>query len=342
MQRLIITGGAGFIGSQFVRLAIEKKAQVLIIDSLSYAGDLKNLEEVSSLENFRFQQLDIREPEALVSCVKDFAPTAVINFAAESHVDNSISGPRVFIETNVLGTLNLLEACRSFYQTLTNEEKTKFRYLQVSTDEVFGELSEDGLFDETTAYDPHSPYSASKAGADHLVKAWHRTYGLPTIITNCSNNYGPRQYPEKLIPYMIQQALAGKTLPVYGNGLNVRDWIHVEDHSHGVWLALTKAEPGRNYGFGGNAERTNIGVVENICSILDKLRPRESGSYKEQIGFVTDRPGHDWRYAIDSRRAEKELGFQRKHTSFENGLLQTIQWYLDNTKWVEHILSKRR
>jgi dTDP-glucose 4,6-dehydratase len=336
MNKILITGGAGFIGSEFVRLALKNKAEVLVVDALTYAGDLKNLEGLDYL----FARQDLRDTEGVMKCVREFAPDAVVNFAAESHVDNSITGPRVFVDTNIVGTLNLLEASRAHFQSLSPEKQSRFRFLQISTDEVFGDLGETGQFSETTPYKPHSPYSASKAGADHLVKAWHRTFKLPTLITNCSNNYGPRQFPEKLIPHMILQAMAGRPLPVYGNGKNVRDWIHVEDHCAGVWLALTKAPVGSNYGFGGNAERTNIAVVEAICAILDKLKPRAQGSFKELISFVTDRPGHDWRYSIDSRLAEKELGFTRKYTSFETGLEQTVSWYLDNFSWARHMLDK--
>jgi dTDP-glucose 4,6-dehydratase len=336
MKKILITGGAGFIGSEFVRLAISKRCEVLVVDALTYAGDLQNLAGL----DYRFARQDLRDADGVIKCVRDFAPEAVVNFAAESHVDNSISGPRVFVDTNIVGTLNLLEASRAYFQSMTEAGKSTFRFLQISTDEVFGDLGETGQFSETTPYKPHSPYSASKAGADHLVKAWHRTFKLPTLITNCSNNYGPRQFPEKLIPHMILQALAGNPLPVYGTGLNVRDWIHVEDHCAGVWLALKQAPLGSNYGFGGNAERTNIAVVETICRILDKVKPRARGSYTEQISFVTDRPGHDWRYSIDSRLAEKDLGFKRRYSSFEEGLAQTVQWYLENLSWTQHMLNK--
>ena len=342
MKKVLITGGAGFIGSHFVDLALENNCQVLVVDKLSYAGTRLNLKSAFATGRCELIQKDICEYEQMVSVIQSFGPNFVVNFAAESHVDNSITGPREFIQTNIVGTFSLLEASRNYFKSLGPSEASGFRYLQISTDEVFGDLGEEGFFTETTAYNPHSPYSASKASSDHLVRAWRRTYGLPTLVTNCSNNYGPRQYPEKLIPHIIQCALSGKQLPVYGDGKNVRDWIHVKDHCYGVWLALTKAEPGSTYCFGGRAEMKNIDVVKLICEILDKESPRTTGSYNEQIHFVKDRPGHDWRYAIDDSLAEKNLSFQRKFKDFESGLRDTVLWYLSNKDWVEEILHKKK
>lgn len=342
MKKVLITGGAGFIGSHFVDLAIENDCQVLVVDKLSYAGTRLNLKSAFATGRCELVQKDICDYEEMVSVIHSFEPNFIVNFAAESHVDNSITGPKEFIQTNIVGTFSLLEASRKYFKSLGSSDASSFRYLQISTDEVFGDLGEEGYFTETTAYNPHSPYSASKASSDHLVRAWRRTYGLPTLVTNCSNNYGPRQYPEKLIPHIIQCALSGKQLPVYGDGKNVRDWIHVKDHCYGVWLALTKGQPGSTYCFGGRAEMKNIDVVKLICRILDEASPRSTGSYNEQIHFVKDRPGHDWRYAIDDSLAEKNLSFQRKFKDFESGLRDTVLWYLSNKDWVEGILHKKQ
>lgn len=321
-MKIIITGGAGFIGSHFVDLAVERDHTVLVLDSLTYAGDLKNLEK--SIRKIDLIQGDICDSNTVNALFKVFKPDALVNFAAESHVDNSISSPGAFIETNINGTFNLLKHAGEYHKT-----NKYFNFLQVSTDEVYGSLNlDDPKFTEFTPYDPRSPYSASKAAADQLVKAWYHTYGLPTIITNCSNNYGPRQNPEKLIPNMITKALMLKELPVYGDGLNIRDWIHVEDHVNGILLALEKGAPGETYLIGGNAERDNLTVVNHICNILNKQAPNEH-DYKDQIVFVKDRAGHDFRYAINDSKIRHSLGFKRKYNSFEDGLTQTVKWYVD-------------
>lgn len=328
-RSLLVTGGAGFIGSQFVRVALEQGYDVINLDALTYAGHLANVEDIKN-PGHRFVKGDIRDTSLVTQLLNEFRPTGIIHFAAESHVDNSILGPQVFLETNVMGTFSLLQASRDFVKG----GATAFRFLHVSTDEVFGELGPTGKFSETTSYSPNSPYSASKAASDHIVRAWHHTYGLDTIITNCSNNYGPRQFPEKLIPRMILNAIAGKSLPVYGKGENIRDWIHVEDHARGVLAAFEKGRAGETYCLGGNSERKNIDVVKAICAALDKAKPRADGkSYQEQIEFVTDRLGHDFRYAIDDTKAQRELGFQRKFKVFEEGLEATISWYLQSSAW---------
>lgn len=341
MAKLIITGGAGFIGSCFVREAVARGDDVFVIDALTYAGHEENLTNVR--DKIQLVIGDICDGNLVAQTINEFAPDVVINFAAESHVDNSIEEPADFIQTNIVGTYTLLEATRSYWNGLKNEaKKSSFRFLQISTDEVYGSLGDTGKFSESTSYSPNSPYSASKAAADHLVNAWHHTYGLPTIITNCSNNYGPRQHPEKLIPTMILSALDGKKLPVYGDGKNVRDWIHVEDHCTGVYLALTKGNPGETYVFGGHAEMQNIDVVTSICEMLDALKPKKDGkSYKEQISFVKDRLGHDRRYAIDDSKAKSKLGFTRNH-DFASGLRATVEWYLDNQDWRKVVLEKRQ
>lgn len=339
-MKILMTGGAGFIGSAFVREALRDQHQVTILDALTYAGHMENIEDIVSKPSCQFVRGDIRDQALVESLLAHEKFDALVNFAAESHVDNSISGPKAFLETNILGTYSLLEATRSYLQKSDEASKRRFRFVQVSTDEVYGTLGNEGCFTEESQYRPNSPYSASKAAADHISRAWFHTYKVPTITTNCSNNYGPRQFPEKLIPVMIQNALGGKKLPVYGNGENIRDWIHVEDHSRGVLLALTKGTPGETYCFGGNSERTNLQVVESICKILSEKFPK-SGGYRDLISFVTDRPGHDWRYAIDDHKAQKELGFRRKFANFEDGLAETIQWYLNNQTWVRKVLSKR-
>jgi dTDP-glucose 4,6-dehydratase len=339
---LLVTGAAGFIGSAFVRIALEAGYQITILDALTYAGHKENLKGVLQEGLCDFIHGDIGDRLLLEKLFADRSLTGVINFAAESHVDNSITGPRVFAETNIMGTLNLLECARQHWLTQP-ERKSNCRFLHVSTDEVFGSLGVLGKFSESTAYAPNSPYSASKAASDHLVRAWHHTYGLNTVTTNCSNNYGPRQFPEKLIPVMIRNALSGKPLPVYGKGQNIRDWIHVEDHSRGVLLAFEKGKAGGTYCFGGSSERTNLEVVKALCKTLNELKPRPDGvGYENLISFVTDRLGHDFRYAIDDTLAVHELGFQRKFKNFEAGLEQTIQWYLENSAWTEAVLKKTR
>lgn len=321
---LLITGGAGFIGSAFTTLAVEKGYHALILDSLTYAGSRDNLIHLPETA-YTLIEGDIRNALLVNELLQTHQPASLIHFAAESHVDNSITGPGAFIDTNITGTYTLLEAARAYAAT-----KDGFRFLHISTDEVYGSLGAEGYFDETTPYAPNSPYSASKAASDHLARAWHHTYGLKVITTHCSNNYGPRQHAEKLIPHMIRCALALKPLPIYGDGRNIRDWIHVDDHCHGLWLALQRGTPGEVYNFGGRAEMTNLALVTLLCELLDELRPRpDKTSYKALITFVTDRPGHDRRYAIDDTKAEKELGFTRHH-HFTSGLRETVEWYLDN------------
>lgn len=341
MRSILITGGAGFIGSNFVDMMLEKGDRVVVLDLMTYAGHKENLER--AWNRIKFVQGDIADIALVSQLLVENKITHVVNFAAESHVDRSISEPGSFVRSNVLGVYSLLQASCEYWSKLPTVEKEDFRFLQVSTDEVFGELGEEGKFSETTPYAPNSPYSASKAGGDHLVRAWRHTFGLPTLITNCSNNYGPRQFPEKLIPYIITCALAEKPLPVYGSGQNVRDWIHVEDHCAGIALALEKGRPGATYCFGGNAERRNIDVVKAICDALDEKKPRSSGkSYEELISFVDDRKGHDWRYAIDDSKAQRELGFKRRYESFESGLAATINWYVENRPWIDAVKASKK
>ncbi|MBI4604185.1 MAG: dTDP-glucose 4,6-dehydratase [Planctomycetes bacterium] len=348
METLIVTGGAGFIGSNLVRLALARtRARVVVIDALTYAGNLASLEDVSEDPRFAFVRADIADRRAMEEAFREWSPAVVTNLAAESHVDRSIDGPAAFIHTNFVGTFELLEAARRHWSALDAAGRSRFRFLQVSTDEVYGSLGETGLFTETTPYAPRSPYSASKAGADHLVSAYHHTYGLPALITNCSNNYGPCQFPEKLIPLTVLNALEGKPLPIYGDGSNVRDWLHVEDHCAGILLALEKGRPGEKYNLGGGSERTNLQVVDAICAALERLFPaarnpalaaKGSGSYAALKAFVQDRPGHDRRYAIDASKARAELGWRPAHT-FETGLEGTVRWYLEHRGWCEDVQS---
>ncbi len=335
-MKILVTGGAGFIGSAVVRLAVVRGHQVINLDALTYAGRLENVAEVADSPNYTFEQADIRDRAALTRIFETHNPDAVMHLAAESHVDRSIDGPGDFIETNITGTYNMLEAARA--QWVANGRPEAFRFHHISTDEVYGSLGDEGLFTEDTPYDPRSPYSASKASSDHLVRAWFHTYGLPVVLTNCSNNYGPYHFPEKLIPKVILNALHGKELPIYGQGLNVRDWLFVEDHADALLLAVEKGTPGRSYNVGGHNERRNIDLVHAICDILDAKRPRDSGSYRDQIAFVTDRPGHDARYAIDPERIMTELGWKPSVT-VEQGLEKTVQWYLDNPEWWEPLLE---
>lgn len=329
----LVTGAAGFIGSTFAELAIAQGKRVIALDALTYSGHRENLAHLEGSPLFEFIHGDICDGAVVEEVLRQHRPDAVVNFAAESHVDRSIDSPSSFIETNIRGVFVLLNASLNYWRSLVGERHERFRYLQISTDEVFGSLGAHGKFSETTPLAPNSPYSASKASADLLTRAWHHTYGLPTLTTNCSNNYGPRQFPEKLIPHMIFCALEGKPLPVYGDGANIRDWIHVEDHAHGVLLALERGKPGGSYCFGGNAEKSNIEVVKAICSALDRLHPRSSGMpYENLIHFVKDRPGHDRRYAIDDHLAARELGFKRKYT-FDQGLAATVNWYLAHESW---------
>lgn len=339
-KSLLVTGGAGFIGSNFVRQMVELGHKVTLLDALTYAGHRENLENMKGSGSYELQVGNIGNGPLVLELLRRNEIDYLVNFAAESHVDRSISEPSAFIETNISGTFTLLNSALAYWQTLEGSKKENFRYLQISTDEVYGSLGATGKFSETTSYAPNSPYSASKAAGDHLVRAWFHTYGLPVLTTNCSNNYGPYQYPEKLIPYMIHCALTGQPLPVYGDGGNVRDWIHVLDHCQGIWLALQKGRIGETYCFGGNAERNNLDVVRTICRKLDELRPREDGkSHESGIAFVTDRLGHDRRYAIDDTRAIQELGFTRRF-NFEEGLADTIRWYLDHQTWCNSVLGK--
>ncbi|MEO1660840.1 MAG: dTDP-glucose 4,6-dehydratase [Pseudomonadota bacterium] len=331
-MKIVVTGGAGFIGSSLCRYLVSSfDAEVVVIDKLTYAASESSLLSVSSKPNFKLLKLDICDGPLMEEVIKAEQPDMIIHLAAESHVDRSITGSRAFVETNVLGTYNLLEGARSYWNTLSDQKKDEFRFLHVSTDEVYGSLGTEGLFTETTAYDPSSPYSASKAASDHLVVAWHRTYGFPALISNCSNNYGPYQFPEKLIPLMILNALEGKTLPVYGDGSNVRDWLYVDDHARALFLIAQKGRLGEKYNVGGNNERTNLQVVQSICTICDQFLPREE-SRSSLISYVTDRPGHDQRYAIDAEKLISELGWQPRE-NFETGLEKTVRWYIDNSDW---------
>ena len=341
MPHILVTGGAGFIGANFVLdwLSDPQADGVVNVDKLTYAANLKTLAPLESDERHVFSHTDICDREALDQLLAKHTPRAVVHFAAESHVDRSIHGPADFIQTNIVGTFTLLEAVRAYWSALEGEARETFRFLHVSTDEVFGSLgASDPQFSEVTAYAPNSPYSASKAASDHLVRAYHHTYGLPVVTTNCSNNYGPYHFPEKLIPLVISNALAGKPLPIYGDGQNVRDWLYVRDHCAAIRTVLASGRLGETYNVGGWNEKTNLEVVHTICDLLDELKPRTPGSYREQITFVKDRPGHDRRYAIDARKLESELGWRPKET-FETGLRKTVQWYLDNQAWVQDVTS---
>lgn len=343
MKRILITGGAGFIGSAVVRHIIATtEDQVRVIDKLSYAGNLSSLEPVADKPRFSFARVDICDRQAVDAEIADFRPQLIMHLAAESHVDRSIDGPIAFVETNIIGTYMMLEAARHYWLTLAADEKSDFRFHHISTDEVFGDLeSETEFFTETTPYAPSSPYSATKASSDHLVRAWHRTYGLPVIVTNCSNNYGPYHFPEKLIPLMIINALAGKPLPVYGDGAQIRDWLYVDDHAVALYRVVTAGKPGETYNIGGHNERRNLDVVNTICDLLNELaaeKPAGVNDFHELITFVADRPGHDRRYAIDASKIERELGWHPQET-FETGMRKTVSWFLANPQWWQNILD---
>ena len=337
---LLVTGGAGFIGSALIRqLITETDFTVINIDKLTYAGNLESLTEIDASPNYYFEQADICDAEAMDRIFTQYKPSAMMHLAAESHVDRSIDGPADFVQTNVVGTYILLEAARKYWKSLSADDAGKFRFHHISTDEVYGTLGETGLFTETTPYQPNSPYSATKAGSDHLVRAWHHTYGLPVLMTNCSNNYGPYQFPEKLIPVVINNALAGKPLPIYGKGENIRDWLYVDDHARALRLVLAEGKLCESYNVGGFNEHTNLEVVQLICQILDELLPDSPHRpHKNLIEFVTDRPGHDARYAIDASKIERELGWKPQET-FATGLRKTVQWYLDNRQWCENVMD---
>jgi len=339
-KRILVTGGAGFIGSAVVRLAIrETDHQVVVVDKLTYAGNMDSLAPVSNDPRYAFERADIADATKMRELFERYRPDAVMHLAAESHVDRSIDGPGEFIQTNVVGTFTLLQAALGYWQTLPGAERDAFRFHHISTDEVFGSLGEEGLFCETTAYDPRSPYSASKAASDHLVRAWHHTYGLPVVVTNCSNNYGPYHFPEKLIPLIIINALEGLKLPVYGQGANVRDWLFVDDHARALLTVVTQGAVGESYCVGGRCEKANIEVVRTICALMDELAPSAKiGPRENLITYVADRPGHDMRYAIDASRIATDLGWEPRET-FESGLRKTVEWYLANRTWWERIRS---
>lgn len=342
-MKILVTGGAGFIGSAVVRHIVQDTDNtVLNVDKLTYAGNLESLATVAGNSRYQFSQTDICDRAALDQLFETFQPDAVMHLAAESHVDRSITGPAAFIETNIIGTYQLLEAARHYWNGLAEDKKAEFRFHHISTDEVYGDLEgTEDLFLETTPYAPSSPYSASKASSDHLVRAWHRTYGLPVVLTNCSNNYGPYHFPEKLIPLVILNALAGKPLPVYGNGAQIRDWLYVEDHARALYKVVTEAEVGETYNIGGHNEQQNIDVVKAICNLLEALAPNKPegiANYQDLITYVKDRPGHDLRYAIDASKIKKDLGWVPVET-FESGLRKTVEWYLENQEWVKHVQS---
>jgi dTDP-glucose 4,6-dehydratase len=348
---VIVTGGAGFIGCNFVRLALARREwRVVVVDALTYAGHLANLADIAAHPRYTFVRADIADGAAMAGLLAAEQPRAVVNLAAETHVDRSIDGPRAFVRTNVLGTFELLEAARQYWDGLSGEARERFRLLHVSTDEVYGSLGAAGLFAEDTPYAPNSPYSATKAGADHLVRSYCTTYGLPTLVTNCSNNYGPYQFPEKLLPLMVLSAVGGRDLPVYGDGGNVRDWIYVEDHCAGLLRVLETGRPGESYNVGSSSERTNLQVVEGICSALESLRPAAANaqlrargltSYKSLMRFVADRPGHDRRYAIDATKCRRELGWRPEH-DFDAALEKTVRWYLEHESWCEAVAREYR
>ena len=338
-MKVLVTGGAGFIGSAMIRYLLSNTDHIVInVDKLTYAGQLSSLERVSSSSRYHFEKIDITDNKKISQVFNNYKPDVVIHFAAESHVDRSIDKPSAFIDTNIMGTYVLLEESRKLYLGLNADKKNKFKFHHISTDEVYGSLTDKGYFTEESPYRPNSPYSASKASSDHLVRAWNETYGLPVITTNCSNNYGPYQFPEKLIPTLILNAIAGKKLPIYGDGENVRDWLHVEDHVEAILRVLSDGVVGNVYNIGGNAEKTNLEVANAVCASLDNAKPKKAGSYREQITFVEDRPGHDRRYAIDFTKIKTELGWKPK-MSFEAGIDRTVKWYLDNINWCDQVIA---
>lgn len=339
-KTLIITGGAGFIGSALIRRLITQSDYLIInVDKLTYAGNLESLASIAAQPNYTFVEADICDANKMSDIFSRFQPDAVMHLAAESHVDRSIDGPADFVQTNLVGTYTILEAARSYWNTLSSTNAKAFRFHHISTDEVYGSLGDTGLFEETTPYQPNSPYSATKAGSDHLVRAWHHTFGLPVLMTNCSNNYGPFQFPEKLIPLMVNNAVTGKSLPIYGNGDNIRDWLYVDDHVEALQLVLERGHVGESYNIGGFNEHTNVDVVETLCDILDELLPGSMHlPHKNLIEFVTDRPGHDQRYAIDASKIQRELNWQPRET-FATGLRKTVQWYLDNHEWSQRVMD---
>ena len=341
IQRVLVTGGAGFIGSALCRYLVnEKGVAVCNVDALTYAGVPASLREIEQNDLYRFEQFSVCDAERMRTLLDEFKPDTVMHLAAESHVDRSIDGPDTFIQTNIVGTYAMLEAVRGYWGTLSAQEQTDFRFHHISTDEVYGSLGAEGLFTEKTPYDPRSPYSASKASSDHLVMAWHHTYGLPIVLTNCSNNYGPYHFPEKLIPLVILNALDELPLPIYGKGDQIRDWLYVDDHARALVLVVERGEVGETYNVGGRNERTNLEVVEKICDVLDAVKPRSAGTYKDLIRFVDDRPGHDKRYAIDASKLEQELGW-RAEENFETGIYKTVEWYLQNEWWWKPLREKR-
>ncbi len=338
MKKILITGGAGFIGSALIRHIIANTRDAVVnLDKLTYAGNLQSLVSVAADSRYRFEQVDICDAREVARVFQQHQPDAVMHLAAESHVDRSITGSAEFIQTNIVGTYTLLEGARTYWNTLAGDKKNDFRFHHISTDEVYGSLGDQGFFTEETPYEPNSPYSASKASSDHLVRAWHHTYGMPVVTTNCSNNYGPYHFPEKLIPLVILNAVNGKPLPIYGKGDNIRDWLYVEDHARALYLVMNKGELGETYNIGGWNEKTNLEVVLAICKILDELRP-QNAPHANLITYVKDRPGHDQRYAIDASKIERDLGWKPQET-FETGLRKTVEWYLSNTAWVENVTS---